>query len=163
MKKALLLLPMLLLVGCRLDTWDYAQVEGTVSQVRILQNGETITRDHNHPVAGAVIGHAVIGGAKGAILGAVIGSGQVTATHTEEIAGCEIFITTHVNGQTQDRKFVLTNQYSDLTKKCAMALPGDPALVQYHYLHGDHGTTEDFYTWECAYSGEVYCTKEEVH
>jgi outer membrane lipoprotein SlyB len=161
--KILSLLLLLFLAGCSKSPdnlhWDYADIQGKVIQIRILQNGETIVHDENHPVVGAIVGHAVIGGTAGAIIGTVAGSGDVTKEHTEEVAACELFIKTE-DGTVH--KFFL-NGKGESTNKCALAQPGDEANVQKHWLHDSKSTTESFFSWDCRtnWNGGFNCAKEE--
>jgi hypothetical protein len=160
MKRILALFPLLFLVACAdpdLSHWDYSDIHGKVTQVRILQDDEIIVRDNDHPVAGAIIGHALIGGAKGAIIGAVLGSGDKTTTQTNEFKACELFITTtdgtvhefHIDGN------------GDLATRCALAEPGDVAYVQRHWEHNSKETFQTYFSWECRSNWDYYsCAKE---
>ena len=127
--------------------------------MRILQNGETIVRNNNHPIVGAIIGHALIGGATGTIIGAAAGSGDKTATQTNELKACEIYI--EVNGTTH--KF-LTTSGDYLLSKCALAEPGDPAFIQVHALSSNGKVERTFTSWEYRYNTDSCysgCTPEE--
>lgn len=163
MKRLISLLPLLLLVGCEsvknYDSWDYRELHGKVSQVRILQAGDTIVKDDNHPVAGAIVGHALIGGAKGAIIGAALGSGDVTKTHVEEVKACELYV--RFDGV--DHKFLIQN--GELLSRCALSQPGDDAAIQFHWEHDQQSPNTaktSLYTWQCESNEFNWCAKEEM-
>jgi len=139
------LLPLLLLVtltACEqarnYNSWDYREFHGKVSQVRILQAGDTIVKDDNHP-------------------------GEVTRTHVEEVKACELWIRVDSDYQSVDHKFLVQN--GELLAKCALSQPGDDAAIQYHWEHDQKSPNDPknfFYSWQCE-SNETYsCSREEL-
>lgn len=169
MKTIGLLLSLMILAGCEAanyDSWDYKELHGKVSQVRILQAGDTIIKDNNHPVAGAIVGHALIGGTTGTIIGAVAGSGDVTKTHVEEVKACELWI--QVDGV--DHKFLFQHSNYDnlLLAKCALSQPGDDAVIQFHWEHDQKAPNTaktSLYTWQCRtneFNEFNWCAREEM-
>jgi hypothetical protein len=147
MRKLLCLL--LLLIGCNdMDKagWSYQDVPAKVTQVRILQNGETIVRDDDHAVAGAVIGGVVTHSVPGAIVGAIIGSGEKATTHIEELRACHLYVETEDG---QKAKFELGSSDSQINS-CVLAEVGDKIIIQFGVLKGPSGKIYENYTsWKC--------------
>jgi len=146
------------LIGCDTPHWSYSEIPGKVTQVRILQSNETVVRDNDHPVAGAIVG-GMVAGMKGAIVGALVGSGSVTTTVVTELEACELSV------QTEDGKMhrFWLGRYSSEIKKCAMSQPGDPVYLQLHVLKDSAMVREQFFSWECRWTdGSCSVRTEEV-
>jgi len=146
LKHALLLFLFAALIGCENTdwmNWTYTEVPAKVAQVRILQNGKTIVRDDNNPVAGAAVG-ALLFGPLGAVAGAAVGSGEKSTTQTNELKGCELFLQT-ADGKIH--KFLIEEAGQPLTK-CALSEVGDATSMQLHQLRNSKTVQESYVSWE---------------